>query len=150
VLQLIAEALGQAQRLTARGRDAFDEDETLRLAAEAIVSRLGEAVKRLSEEFRSQHPDVPWRDIAGSRDIVVHEYHRIDYDTVWEALTTDMPQLAAELRDHRQALPPQQPPPAVGAAPGAAASPTRCGYALPRAKANCIRARGHEGPHRSR
>lgn len=54
---------------------------------------LGEAVKRLSEEFRARHPHVPWKAIAGMRDKLIHEYNEVDADEVWRTLTSDLPQL---------------------------------------------------------
>lgn len=47
------------------------------------VAIMGEATKRLSREFREQHPESPWDDIAGMRDVVSHQYDRIDLDIVW-------------------------------------------------------------------
>ena len=58
---------------------------------------LGEAVKRLSPEFRAQHPTVPWQDIAGMRDILIHRYDNVELDEVWEAVTRDVPRLLAYL-----------------------------------------------------
>ena len=54
---------------------------------------LGEAVKRLSEEFRSGHSTIPWRLIAGMRDKLIHGYDDVDLDEVWKAAEKDVPQL---------------------------------------------------------
>lgn len=56
---------------------------------------ISEAVKRLSRKFRSQHPEVPWDDIAGMRDILTHQYDRVELDVVWEAIQRDIPGLLA-------------------------------------------------------
>jgi uncharacterized protein with HEPN domain len=58
---------------------------------------LGEAVKRLSEPFRAQRPDVPWKAMAGMRDKLIHEYDDIDLDEVWKTVTTEIPRLLAIL-----------------------------------------------------
>ena len=58
---------------------------------------LGEAVKRLSEEFRARHPDVPLRAIAGMRDKLIHEYNEVDVDEVWRTVTSDLPRLIGAL-----------------------------------------------------
>ena len=54
---------------------------------------LGEAVKRLSEEFRTSHPAIPWRMIAGMRDQLIHAYDAVDLDEVWKTVSIDIPHL---------------------------------------------------------
>lgn len=58
---------------------------------------LGEAVKRLSPAFRQSRPEVPWREIAGMRDILIHAYDAVDLDEVWRVLERDLPFLLAQL-----------------------------------------------------
>jgi len=98
-LQDLLEFSGMAGRLVARGRSAYDRDETLRLAAEAITHRIGEAVARLSDEFIADYPQVEWRKVKGMRNIVSHEYAHIDYEIVWTALADRIPAMAAVIRD---------------------------------------------------
>ena len=69
---------------------------------DAVVRRLeiiGEAVKGLPDEVRTKYPDVPWRDIAGARDIMIHEYFRIDLELTWEMVHDDLPSLAASVSE---------------------------------------------------
>jgi uncharacterized protein with HEPN domain len=54
---------------------------------------IGEAVKRLSEDFRARHPEIPWARIAGMRDKLIHQYDAVDLDEVWKTVTTDIPPL---------------------------------------------------------
>ena len=54
---------------------------------------IGEAVKRLSPEFRAAHPEVPWRLIAGTRDKLIHFYEGVDLEEVWKMVTSDLPEL---------------------------------------------------------
>jgi len=51
---------------------------------------IGEAVKKLSEEFRAQHPEIPWARIAGMRDKLIHQYDAVDLDEVWKTVTKDI------------------------------------------------------------
>jgi uncharacterized protein with HEPN domain len=58
---------------------------------------LGEAARRLSQEVRASHPNVPWRDIIGMRSIVSHGYDQIDDDELWQVIFRDLPQLIDRL-----------------------------------------------------
>jgi uncharacterized protein with HEPN domain len=81
-----------------RGRDAYDADEIHRLAAEAIMHRIGEAVARLGDDFIAAHPAVHWRPMKGMRSVVAHEYGAIDYALVWNTLAHDLPREAVEVQ----------------------------------------------------
>ena len=54
---------------------------------------MGEASSRLQEATRVRAPEVPWRDIIGMRNVLIHEYDVVDVDIVWKALTEDLPRL---------------------------------------------------------
>jgi len=63
---------------------------------DAILRRIaiiGEATKRLSPAFKEQHPDIPWKQIAGMRDILTHHYDEVDFDEVWTVINENLPQL---------------------------------------------------------
>ena len=94
----LLQACDQASEIVGRGRRRYDEDEIHRLAAEAVLGRIGEATRKLSEVFGDDLPSaVPWKDIVGLRIIVDHAYHRIDYDIVWSTLEHDVPELRREI-----------------------------------------------------
>ena len=70
------------------------------LHQDAILRQLtiiGEAAKRVSIEFRASHPEIPWRQIAGFRDVVVHDYAQVDLQEVWRIVEEDLAALAAML-----------------------------------------------------
>jgi uncharacterized protein with HEPN domain len=70
------------------------------LHQDAILRQLtivGEAPKRVSAEFRGSHPEVPWRQISGFRDVVVHDYSRVDLQEVWRIVQEDLPALVTLL-----------------------------------------------------
>ena len=75
----------------------LDKDEKLVLAVVRLLEVLGEAAKNVSEECRQQYPAIPWRQIAGTRDRLIHGYFDVDLDIVWKILTNDLPGLAANL-----------------------------------------------------
>jgi len=74
-------------------RAAFLADEKTQSAIVFQLLITGEAVKRLSQEFRSNHPDIPWTLIAGMRDNLIHEYDDIDLGEVWKTADRDIPKL---------------------------------------------------------
>jgi uncharacterized protein with HEPN domain len=79
-------------------RDEFAHDVKTQSATLHQLLVIGEAVKRLSAEFRAAHPSTPWGLIAGMRDKLVHAYDEIDLDEVWRTVTIDIPKLLAQLK----------------------------------------------------
>lgn len=70
------------------------------LRQDAVLRQLtivGEAAKRVSAEFRASYPEVPWRKVAGFRDVVVHDYFRVDLKEVWRIVQEDLPPLVSML-----------------------------------------------------
>ncbi len=87
----------EATELTARGRDAFEDDALLRHAAKSIIADIGEAAKNL-EDLSVEIPGVPWTQITRMRDRVTHRYFDVDCGVVWDTLTTDLPNLEQAVR----------------------------------------------------
>lgn len=81
-------------------------DDTMR--QDAVVRELliiGEASKRLSDEFKASHPDIPWRQMAGMRDILVHAYDHVDLDEVWRVAADELTSLIAAIEPIVEAEP---------------------------------------------
>ena len=68
-------------------------------ALERFIEVVGEGVKRLPEDIKQQHPDIPWREIAGTRDHLIHGYDIVDHQVLWDAVQIDIPRLL-DLIDH--------------------------------------------------
>jgi uncharacterized protein with HEPN domain len=78
--------------------ETFLGDEKTQSAVVHQLLLIGEATKRLSDEFRASSPEVPWRDIARMRDRLVHHYDAVDLDEVWKTVKTDVPDLLTRLK----------------------------------------------------
>lgn len=74
-------------------REQLESDVMRQSAILYQITIMGEATKRLSREFRSQHTEVPWDDIAGMRDIIAHQYDRLDLNIVWQVIQRNIPEL---------------------------------------------------------
>ncbi|QZZ19821.1 DUF86 domain-containing protein [Leptothermofonsia sichuanensis E412] len=67
----------------------------------AILYRLiiiGEATKRLSDEFRERYPAIPWRQMAGLRDVVIHDYDELDFNILWNVIHINLPDILPEIQ----------------------------------------------------
>ena len=78
-------------------RERFFADVKTQSAVLHEIIIIGEAVKRLSVEFRDSHTEIPWREIAGMRDRVIHHYDSIDLELVWQAAGRDIPELTRSI-----------------------------------------------------
>jgi uncharacterized protein with HEPN domain len=87
----VRDAIDAITSYTAAGRDAFMADRKTQDAVIRNLEIIGEAVKRLSPLLTGAHPDVPWRQIAGMRDKLVHDYFGVDLDLVWGVVERELP-----------------------------------------------------------
>ena len=73
--------------------EEFEENRMLQDAVIREIEIIGEMTKNLSEEFRNKYPEIPWRQIAGMRDKLIHGYFGVDLSAVWDTATKDIPLL---------------------------------------------------------
>jgi len=77
--------------------DAFAGDPVLPRAFVRSLKVIGEATKKLPPSFRNEHPEVEWRAMAGMRDHLIHGYFAVDYQLVWDVVTTKIPELQRQV-----------------------------------------------------
>ncbi len=78
----------------------YETFRTMRMVQDAVIRQfevMGEATKNLSDGFRARHAEVPWKDLAGFRDKLIHQYFGVDLSLVWRSVTDDVPLLLEEL-----------------------------------------------------
>jgi uncharacterized protein with HEPN domain len=94
----IKEAIARIERYTARlTLNAFLADTKTQDATVRNLEIIGEAVKGLSSDFRKKHQGVPWQEIAGMRDRLIHNYAGVNWDIVWDVIQTKLPDLRRHL-----------------------------------------------------
>jgi uncharacterized protein with HEPN domain len=94
MLEYAREAIGLMRD---KKRADLDTDRTLGLATLRCLEIVGEAASHVPESLRQQHPQIPWPQIIGTRNRLVHGYDLVDYDIIWSTVTEDLPPLIAEL-----------------------------------------------------
>jgi len=74
-------------------RERFDQDEVLQNAVLRMLEIIGEASRSISDERKDAHPGIPWRQIVGMRNKLIHHCFRVDADKVWDTVQNDIPAL---------------------------------------------------------
>ncbi len=87
--------------MRSRGLDAtaFEADETLRRAFVRSLEVIGEAAKKLPEDFRTRHAHIDWRAMTGMRDRLIHGYFGVDYHLVWDVVIHKIPELRRQVTE---------------------------------------------------
>ena len=76
----------------------FEKSSLIQSAVIRQLEIIGEATKRLSEQFRLENPEIPWKNIAGMRDILIHAYDHVDINEVWNVIVTSMPAIMKQIQ----------------------------------------------------
>ena len=92
-----SEAQKVRHKVAGRHRKELDEDDDLAAILAWRLALIGEAAARVSESLQNSHPAVPWLQIAGMRNRLIHGYDTIDLDLVWQTIEDDLPPLIAAL-----------------------------------------------------
>lgn len=105
-LQDILDAIAQIQKYAALGHERFQQDELVQTWCAHYLQIIGEAARALSDGLRELYSSVPWPQIIGMRNLLVHEYFIINMNEIWVTVERDLPpfrlQIEGILRDERE------------------------------------------------
>lgn len=79
--------------------DEFENDSKTQDAIIRNIEVIGEAVKQLSDVMKAKYPGIPWKEIAGTRDRLIHDYFGVNIDIIWEIATIDIPKLKLDIEE---------------------------------------------------
>jgi len=97
-IQDISDCIDRIEDYTRDGRESFMQTRMIQDAVIRNFEIIGEATKRLSQDFRQAYPNIQWQRIAGFRDVLIHDYLRVDLDEVWGIVERNLPELKATIR----------------------------------------------------
>ncbi|MCX6252073.1 MAG: DUF86 domain-containing protein [Bacteroidetes bacterium] len=93
-IEHILEAIGKIDNfMNEISRFEFDRNVMIQDAVIRNIEIIGEATKKISKTFTQSHPEIPWAEMAGMRDKLIHDYLDVDLDVVWKTIEVDLPLL---------------------------------------------------------
>ncbi|MBE0582241.1 MAG: DUF86 domain-containing protein [Desulfofustis sp.] len=95
----IEDAIANIQGYVVGGRETFLANKMIQDAVIRNLEIIGEAVKKISPATRARAPEVPWKQISGLRDVLIHDYFGVDLDTVWLVVENRLPVLMSQIRN---------------------------------------------------
>lgn len=98
-LRDILEAIERIDRYGILGKEHFEENELVQAWITQNLQVIGEASRALSVDFRARHSDIPWSQIIGMRNILVHNYFEIDVEIVWSVVEQKLPDLKNQVQE---------------------------------------------------
>ena len=97
-LQDILEAIERIERYSKLGKSNFEENELIQVWITNNLQIIGEASRALTAGFRERHPEIPWSQAIGMRNILVHNYFEIDVEIVWSVVEQNLPDLKNKMQ----------------------------------------------------
>jgi uncharacterized protein with HEPN domain len=99
----LSEILSHAREAVAicngKTRSDLDSDRLLNLALTRLIEIIGEAANRVPDSIQAKYPDVPWLQMIGARNRLIHGYDSVDFDILWKIVNQDLPSVIARLEN---------------------------------------------------
>lgn len=102
----ILECITKIERFTTEGKDAFLSDDKTQDAVLRNLQIMAESTQRVSDSLKALHPEVPWPEIAGFRNVLAHDYLGVKVERVWEVIQAGLPRLKASAQSMLKTLGP--------------------------------------------
>ncbi len=97
-LRDMLEAISQIEKYAIKGKDRFTDDELIQTWMIHHLMIIGEAASKMTEETRQRYPGIPWVGTIDVRNIIAHEYFRVNLDIIWRIITNDLPSLKQQIQ----------------------------------------------------
>ena len=97
--QILSHAREAVQLSLGKSRTDLDNDRMLNLALTRLLEIIGEAANRVPEQVQSQYPQLPWLQMIGLRNRLIHGYDQVDFDILWNIIQQDLPGLISQLEN---------------------------------------------------
>jgi len=95
----VLDAMDKAEMFVAgMSYEQFEDDLRTSFAVTRALEIVGEATRRLPASFREQYPNIPWQDMAGMRDKIIHGYDNVNLRIVWDVVTRDIPEVKPQIQ----------------------------------------------------
>ncbi|GIO36817.1 DUF86 domain-containing protein [Paenibacillus antibioticophila] len=94
----ILECIENIFEFTQTGKEEFFRQRIIQDAVIRNLEIMGEATKKISKEYRNQYLNIPWREMAGLRDVLIHDYFGVDIQAVWSVVKNELPGLHKQIK----------------------------------------------------
>ena len=97
-LQDIIEAIEQLEKYARQGKTVFKQQELIQIWIIYHLQIIGEAARGISPAFKERYPEIAWRDASDLRNLMIHEYFRVNLDIIWDIVQNDIPPLKQQIK----------------------------------------------------